>query len=467
MSAQLQPAAVTATAELPAPASRSMFDLEYLAHSFLHFERTLERRLRTSLNPAAPVEPIAEDAGPPRLPDDSLYGRFVRDVARDNDSQLLVLLALAPSVKPDFFDRILQRAMPNGGDYPQLGGVRGKQHRGFLPTGDTALFLLAGEDLEARLRWQGLLCGDHPLVKAGVVYLDEPAEGDPPMSGRLMLDSDYAERFISGKVRSPRLSARFPAQRLETALDWDDIVLPPRTLADVRELQNWIRHGDVLLGEWNMRRKLRPGCRVLFYGPPGTGKTLTATVLGKLSGREVYKVDLSMVISKFIGETEKNLARLFDKAEHKEWILFFDEADSLFGKRTQVRDAHDRYANQEVSFLLQRIETYHGLVILASNLANHVDEAFARRFEQLVHFPMPRQNERLSIWKKGLPRAVSLEPGVDLAQLAGRYELSGGMIMNVIRHASMQAISRGERVLRQQDLLDGIRREYAKENRLE
>jgi SpoVK/Ycf46/Vps4 family AAA+-type ATPase len=172
-------------------------------------------------------------------------------------------------------------------------------------------------------------------------------------------------------------------------------------------------------------------------------------------------------VSKYIGETEKNLAGLFDRAEHKEWILFFDEADALFGKRTQVRDAHDRYANQEVSFLLQRIETYNGLVILASNLANHVDEAFARRFEHLVHFPMPRHNERLLIWKKGLPAPASLEPQIDLPQIAMRHELSGGTIMNVIRYASLQAISRGERVLRHQDLLDGIRREYAKESRVE
>jgi SpoVK/Ycf46/Vps4 family AAA+-type ATPase len=287
------------------------------------------------------------------------------------------------------------------------------------------------------------------------------------MSGRLMLDSDYAERFISGKVRAPRLSLRFPAQHLETALDWTDLVLPSRTLAEVRELENWVRHGEVLMDQWGMRRKLRPGCRALFFGPPGTGKTMTATLLGKATGREVYKVDLSMVISKYIGETEKNLAGLFDKAEHKGWILFFDEADALFGKRTQVRDSHDRYANQEVSFLLQRVETYDGLVILASNLANHVDEAFARRFEQLVHFPMPRQNERRLIWQKGLPPQVSLEAGTDLTQIAVRYEMSGGMIMNVIRYASLQAIARGERVLRQQDLLDGIRREYAKENRLE
>jgi hypothetical protein len=439
----------------------------HLHRSFQQFERLLELRLRAYFDRGASAG--QPDTGPEMPPpkDDAPYSRFIHDHGLDNESQLLLLLALAPSLKPDFFDRILQQVLPGAGDYPLLGGVRGRQHRGFLPTGDTALFLLASDDLEERFRWHALLAGEHPLVKKGIVYLEEPAEGEPFMSGRLMLDSDYVERFISGKVRSPRLSLRFPAQRLETAMDWDDLVLSPHTLAEVKELENWVRHGDVLMNQWNMRQKLRPGCRALFFGPPGTGKTITATLLGKVTGREVYKVDLSMVISKYIGETEKNLAGLFDKAEHKDWILFFDEADALFGKRTQVRDAHDRYANQEVSFLLQRIETYDGLVILASNLANHVDEAFARRFEQLVHFPMPRQNERHLIWQKGLPPQVSPEPGIDLTQIAGRYELSGGMIMNVIRYASLQAIARGTQVLLKQDLLNGIRREYAKENRLE
>jgi len=432
--------------------------------AFHRLEQLLESRLRAVFGAANPEQrPELNTAAT----DESALGSLVRELNLDGQSILLFMLALAPSIKPEFFDSILQRVQPGAGDYPQFGGLRGKQHRGFLPTGDTALFLLAGDDLDARMRWQTLLTGDHPLVKKGIVYLEEPADGDPPMSGRLALDNDYAERFISGKVRAPRLSMRFPAQRLESALEWDDLVLPTRTMAELKELEAWVRHGNTLLDDWKMRSKLRPGCRALFFGPPGTGKTVTATVLGKVTGRDVYKVDLSMVVSKFIGETEKNLARLFDKAEHKDWVLFFDEADALFGKRTQVRDAHDRYANQEVSFLLQRIETHNGLVILASNLAGNVDEAFARRFEQLIHFPMPRQNERLLLWRKGLPRAAQLEPAVDLNQIAARHELSGGMIMNVIRYVSLQALARGERVLRQQDFLDGIRREYSKENRLE
>jgi hypothetical protein len=439
----------------------------YLQRAFGQFEAALERRLRASLQAedGRAVAPAPID--PPGPSDEGTYARFVRDQRLAGEAQLLLLLALAPWLKPEFFDRIVQQLQSGAGDYPQFGGVRGKQHRGFLPTGDTVLFLMAGADLGERLRWQKLLAGEHPLVQKQVVYVDDPLEGDPPMSGRLMIDADLAESFISGKPRAPRRSVKFPAQKLETGMEWDDLVLPTRTMTEIRELESWVQRGNELLDDWQMRRKLRPGCRALFHGPPGTGKTVTASVLGKMTGRDVYRVDLSMVVSKYIGETEKNLAALFDRAEHKDWILFFDEADALFGKRTQVRDAHDRYANQEVSFLLQRIESFSGLIVLASNLAGNVDEAFARRFEQLVHFPMPRQNERHLLWKKGLPRVASLEASVDLNQLATRHEMSGGMIMNVIRFVSMQAIARGEQVLRQRDFAEGIRREFAKENRLE
>jgi hypothetical protein len=433
-------------------------------------EQALTQRLQQVFAPlqSPPYDPASSDLFE-RLSclDHAPYSTFIRDRNLDPNAQMLLLLALVPWIQPNFFDRIIQSALPEAGDYPQLGGMRGRQHRGFLPTGETALFLLAGEDLAARLHWQAQLWGDHPLVRQGILSLEEAPNGEPPMGGRLVIDSDVAEQLLTGQVRPPRMSFRFPAQHLDTAMTWDDLVLPPHTLGQIKEVEHWLRYESVLMDQWAMGKKLRPGCRVLFCGPPGTGKTLTATLLGQVTGREVYKIDLSMVVSKYIGETEKNLASLFDKAEHKGWILFFDEADALFGKRTQVRDSHDRYANQEVSFLLQRVETYDGLVILASNLANNVDEAFARRFEQIIHFPMPRQGERRLIWQNGLPDLVSLEPEVDLNQLAARFDLSGGMIMNVVRFVCLQAIARQETVLRQADFIEGIRREYAKENRLE
>ena len=399
--------------------------------------------------------------------DPSPFCRFIDRHRLEPDEVLLLVIAVTPWVRPDLFDRVVAHCQGEDRNFEILGGVRGKQHRGVLPTGDTVLCLLAGSDTAARLRWQSQLLGDGRVIRQGLAYLEPPVANEPPMSGRFLIDQDVAEMMLTGVHRAPRMTARFPAQRLETELAWDSLVLPAQTLGRVLELCAWITHRDALLDGWDMRRKLRPGCRALFFGPAGTGKTLTATLLGKLTGKDVFRVALSMVVSKYIGDTEKNLAALFDKAEHKDWILFFDEADALFGKRSQVRDARDRYANQEVSFLLQRIEIFDGLAILASNLTNNVDAAFSRRFEHMIHFPMPKASERLALWRKSLPDAVELEPGLDLPALAAQFELSGGTIMNIVRHCCLQAISRGSATLRKADFEEGVRREYAKESRLQ
>jgi SpoVK/Ycf46/Vps4 family AAA+-type ATPase len=285
------------------------------------------------------------------------------------------------------------------------------------------------------------------------------------MKAPLQLSEEYVGYFTTGQVRRPDFGVNFPARYIETQLDWDDLVLHPGTYKQIEEIATWIRHGDTLMHDWGMAAKLRPGYRSLFYGPPGTGKTMTACLLGKSTDREVYKVDLSLVISKYIGETEKNLAKVFDQAQHKGWILFFDEADALFGKRSETKDAHDRYANQEVSFLLQRIEVFDGIAILASNRRENLDEAFTRRFESIIYFPLPRPEERLRLWRQGLSPKAVLAPEVDLAKIAREHALSGGAIMNVIRHASLQALERGSTVLRLDDVTQGIRKEYAKEGK--
>ena len=192
---------------------------------------------------------------------------------------------------------------------------------------------------------------------------------------------------------------------------------------------------------------------------------MTACLLGKSTGRDVYKIDLSLVISKYIGETEKNLAKVFDQAQHKGWILFFDEADALFGKRTETKDSHDRYANQEISFLLQRIETFDGIGILASNRREDLDEAFARRFESIIYFPMPRPEERLILWQQGFSPQARLDDSLDLEKIAREHTLSGGSIMNVIRYASLQALKEQSTLIDNEAVLQGIRQEYAKEGK--
>ena len=174
--------------------------------------------------------------------------------------------------------------------------------------------------------------------------------------------------------------------RLTTTLTWRDSNLPTEVRSKINEIIKWCEASADPLKSWGIERKLKPGYRTLFYGASGTCKTLTATLLGKYSNNEVYKIDLSLAISKYIGETEKNLGKLFDKAKNKDWILFFDEADALFGKRTKVQDTHDRYANLEVSYLLKRMEDYPGLVILSTNYKKDIDEAFLRGFNLIIEF---------------------------------------------------------------------------------
>lgn len=391
---------------------------------------------------------------------------FIRISQLNITEQLTLLIALAAHLQPDFFDRLITAQLPQAGDYPQIGGWRGKAHRGFLPTGETVIFLLGGDQFETRLRLQQLFGEEHLFARQRVLYLDPPAEGEPLMSGKLVMAQDYVDLFSQGHFSRPHLSMTFPAQRITTEMEWEDLVLNAQTLQQIRDLETWIAHGRTLLYDWGMKKRLKLGYRALFHGPPGTGKTLTASLLGKYTGKDVYKVDISMVVSKFIGETEKNLANLFARAENKDWILFFDEADALFSKRTNVRDAHDKYANQEVSYLLQRVENYNGLVILASNFKSNIDEAFLRRFQSIIHFPLPNAKERLQLWQIAFPPQVQIAEGVNLSALSATYELTGADIINVVQHCCLQALQRGDTVIYQEDLLYAIKREFIKSGKI-
>ena len=219
------------------------------------------------------------------------------------------------------------------------------------------------------------------------------------------------------------------------------------------------------MNDWGLLKKIKPGYRALFYGPPGTGKTLTVSLLGKVSNREVYRVDLSMIVSKYIGETEKNLSRIFDIAQYKDWILFFDEADALFGKRTEANSSNDRHANQQTSYLLQRIEDFPGVVILASNLKGNMDAAFTRRFQSMIHFTLPEINERYQLWENAFSGICTLHPDIDLWKIAENYELAGGAIINVLRFCALAAVTRNDTVVTKEELLEGIRKEFKKENK--
>jgi SpoVK/Ycf46/Vps4 family AAA+-type ATPase len=253
------------------------------------------------------------------------------------------------------------------------------------------------------------------------------------------------------------------AQKITPHYTWDDIVLPADQMAQLREIYHQVQHRALVYDAWGFDRKLAmgKGLGVLFAGPPGTGKTMAADVLAGALGLDLYKIDLSTVVSKYIGETEKNLARIFGEARTSNAILFFDEADALFGKRTQVRDAHDRYANVEISYLLQKMEEYDGVVVLATNLRKNLDEAFVRRLQVTVEFPVPDVADRRRIWAQIWPAATPRDPDLDLEFLAREVEVAGGSIRNIALAGAFLAAADGG-VVTMAHLLRATHREYQK-----
>lgn len=431
--------------------------LEYL-------QQVIKARLTQYFTTGASLE-IDSIKVPNNDEDNSPLSFFFRENQLSTSEIIMLLIAFAPHVDPVFFDELIHKHLPAQSDFPQFGGVRGKNHRGFLPTAETVLFVLAGNDLEKRFEYLFLFEADHLFTTKTVISVEEAFSGEPQFSGKLIMSSEFIELFITGKIAHPKFTLNFPAKKIATEMNREDVVLNNQTSKQVEDIIIWLQHHHLLFEDENLKRKIKPGYRVLFYGPSGTGKTLTAAVLGKTFQKEVFRIDLSQVVSKYIGETEKNLESVFRRAESKDWILFFDEADALFGKRTNVQSSNDKYANQEVSYLLQRVEDYPGLLILASNFKNNLDEAFIRRFHALIHFPMPNAAERFILWQCSMPSNLPADPALSLKEIATKYELSGAAILNAIQYATLQCYASGSKMITRESILDGIRTEFMKEEK--
>lgn len=469
--AQQERPALEVRLEIPDQISKNAHDLE---QELAWFAQVLNTRFKHYFGPddgdqdgqdGQDEQDVFAVAPPDLRASDSPYARFVQHYALSFAERVALILSLVPHIRPQLLDVFFTKNQTFDRQFTEFGGMRQGAEGDFVPTGETLAFILAANDLELRFALQAVFARDHVFAKHNILRLTPTGQDEPLLKAPLRLSEEELSYFTTGQARRPDFGANFPARYIETQLTWADVVLHPSTRRQIDEIETWITHGASLMHAWGMAPKLRPGYRSLFYGPPGTGKTMTACLLGKTTGRAVYKVDLSLVVSKYIGETEKNLAKVFDQAQHKAWILFFDEADALFGKRSETKDAHDRYANQEVAFLLQRIETFDGIAILASNLRENLDTAFTRRFESMIYFPMPRAEERLRIWQHGFSPQAQLEKSLDLAQIAQAHTLSGGAIMNVIRYASLQALKRGTCLITLDDVAQGIRRENAKEGK--
>lgn len=382
-----------------------------------------------------------------------------------HEESLIILMALVPHVLPGFYDAIIKELYPDGGEFPEWGGVKTEPYRSMQPTGETMQHILAGDDIQKRVTVQKYFESSHWFYKDQILYIDSVKEGMPFMSGKIILPQESLSLLIQGKISKPIFGPGFPAKEVNTLMEWEDLILNENTLDQINQLKLWMKHHKTLRYELGMEKRINPGYRALLCGPSGTGKTLTVSLLGKEFKKPVYRIDLSQIVSKYIGETEKNLEKIFTRAENKDWILFFDEGDALFGKRSTTKTAQDRFANQGVSYLLQRIETFNGVVILASNYKNNIDQAFLRRFNNIINFVKPNAEERLLLWQKSIPENMTINNGI-LPKIAENYELTGAQIVSAITYSCLQAVEEKANELSPNNLLKAIKIEFQKEERM-
>jgi AAA+ superfamily predicted ATPase len=272
--------------------------------------------------------------------------------------------------------------------------------------------------------------------------------------------------YVSCRAQSNK-NLNLLTQKVESIYSWGDIVLPEEQTEQLREITGCVHYQHIVYGEWRFDKKHpgNGGINVLFSGPSGTGKTMAAGIIANELNLDIYKIDLSTVVSKYIGETEKNLSAIFREAETSNAVLFFDEADALFGKRSEIKDSHDRYANIEVSYLLQRMEEYRGIVILATNLKKNMDEAFIRRMHFMVEFPFPEEDDRRRIWNNVFPQEVPLNRDIDFKFLARQFKITGGNIVNIALSAAFLAATEGKK-LGMPHIIRATKREFQKTGKL-
>ena len=400
---------------------------------------------------------------PPNLENDtSDLALFLKKTIVDDTERLILVTALASQFKPVLFDRFQIKNKITGRSFTEFGGKISEKVNQFIPTLRTVSFISNQTDLVNQFEIRSFFEEAHFFRAQNILRL-ETIDSNSLLEGTFVLGEEFLQLITLGIKFKPSYRNNFPADLIHTSLDWEDLVLEDSLLDEIKLVDTWLAHKAELDSDTQMQKKINKGYKCLFFGAPGTGKTLTATLLGKKNNLDVYRVDLSQVVSKYIGETEKNLGVIFDLAENKNWILFFDEAESLFSKRTAVGDSKDKYANQETAYLLQRIENYNGLVILATNLKPNIDLAFSRRIQSMIHYTIPNPYQRFRLWTNALKGFLDLSDK-EITKIADAYEISGGAIKNIIQFGWLKAKSINQPISKE-TLLMGIRRELSKDGK--
>jgi hypothetical protein len=429
-----------------------------LEQEFQWFAKIIENRLSIYFQQTEQASDMFSDVVLPDLSSyDDMYSRVVREYNMSLEERVVLLLALAPHVCPQLLDLFFLRNTNYDRGFTQFGGLKGYNHAGFIPTVETALFLLAGENLEKRFQLLSLFSDHHYFQKNKILLLGSITSGEPSASRMLSVSDEYLHHFISNEMNKSVGSAIFPAQLVTTNLEWEDLVLADEIIDQVMQIRAWITHGHQLMEEWGMKKWLKPGYRAVFYGVAGTGKTLTAALLGKTAGLDVCKIDLSIFRSGHNHEIKQFISDLIDQAQRKNWILLFDLGDDSYSEKSlAVNNGYQQPQFIQLPFLLRSLENFSGVAIFIADLSTPLNKCFYSGLQSVIHFPVPSFRERKALWLQAFSKNTSLQKELHFDEIASRYEITGGAIMEVSRQAMLRALQRGDQTIQLNDLLKSL-----------
>ncbi|KOY86183.1 hypothetical protein AD998_08495 [bacterium 336/3] len=362
---------------------------------------------------------------------DTPYSNFLLENNITEQERLVLMLAVIPHIQPDLIDFLLMENITTLGRFQETSVAN------FIPSGYTILFLLAENPQDTGKSYFQNYSTIKKLVDKGYISFEKNASNissSSLLNGKLIISDEILHLITSNEPFLPKYSEDFPATLYTTEENWDDLILPERTTFYLQDISAWMRNYNTIVQDPTFK-KFTKGMKFLLHGEPGTGKSISVALFGKDFGKPVYRIDLSQVVSKWVGETSKNIGKIFDIARNKDWILFFDEGDALFGKRTENNSANDRYGNQEIAYLLQRIEDHKGIIFMATNKLPNMDKAFVRRFNVRVPFPIPDANTRYDIWCEAFK---DLELGnVNFEYFAAKVDNTGASIRSFARYCKI------------------------------
>ncbi len=431
-------------------------NIELIGTEFHWMASRIDHLLHKNVSEFLPLPPVDEATA---------YGKFITEQGFTDADRVMLSLAFISLFNPTILSPFAV-LFSNPEKKSRFGGIFSEQEAQFYPTVRTAIFLLAGDDPEMMNYYVSYFNSRHLLFTSNVLLTASPEGNKTFLNQQLIFNDQFIPTILHGAAPSLDGDSGFPAKRGKRTHTMKDVVLDEKTITELAKLHRFARNMKKLWGLPNSS-KYRQNFIGIFSGDPGTGKSHTAEAIGNELNLPVYKVNFAQLVSKYIGETEKNLERIFDRFSGQPTILFFDEAESIFSKRIEVKDSHDKHSNNEQSFLLQKIEEYNGIVILATNVQNlsqYFDKAFQRRIRQIVTFSFPEYPERLRLWENALSPPFNYEDGL-LERLAKNYQFSGGGIYNIISEGVIEALDKDTELITFQLLEQAMMDEFKKTGR--